>query len=281
MDFEKALHIISNKGFEYIEVHSLWNKTIEELSYSEIKRAKKLIDKYKLKVSCLSSSLFLMCPLFKDIESLGQFSSKFITFKGDYKNHVEYLMKSIEYSQVLQTDYIRIFPFKKEANSNPSYKDIIGEISELLIEPVRMAKYKNKVLVLENCPHTYLPTGIMTVDVIKEIDNSSLQLLWDVGNSFKAPAVDYFQVDLNIFVEYKKIKDNIGYCHIKDFKMDENRYEHFTYGEGIIEYSKLLKIFKEDNFGKFLSLEPEVSYDDTLKSIDNFINQITKIENKG
>ena len=32
MDFEEALQIIKEFGVRYIEIHSLWNKTIEELA---------------------------------------------------------------------------------------------------------------------------------------------------------------------------------------------------------------------------------------------------------
>lgn len=281
MDFERALYLMNEKGFEYIEIHSLWNKTVEELNYKEVNKAKKLIDKYNLKVSCLSTTLFLMCPLFKDVESLGNFSESFITFEGNYKNHVEGLRKCFEYSKILNTDYIRIFPFRKENDINLTYKDIIGEISELFSKPAKEAQEKNKILVIENCPYTYLPKGLMTNDVVKKINLESLQLLWDIGNSFKSPSLNYFESDLNIFKEYKQIKNNIGYCHIKDFNRINNIYEHITFGKGIINYPKLLKMFKEDKFDKFLSLEPEVSYDDTLKSIKYFFRQINKIENKG
>ena len=45
MDFEKSVYEIKKNGFKYIEIHSLWNKTVEDLDYDEIKRVKKIISK--------------------------------------------------------------------------------------------------------------------------------------------------------------------------------------------------------------------------------------------
>jgi len=64
MDFEAALKVIKELGLRYIEIHALWNKNIEELDEREISEAKRLIDKYELEVSIISSTLFLFSVLF-------------------------------------------------------------------------------------------------------------------------------------------------------------------------------------------------------------------------
>ena len=41
MDFEKSLKFIKNLGVSYVEIHSLWDKNIEELDRGEINLVKK------------------------------------------------------------------------------------------------------------------------------------------------------------------------------------------------------------------------------------------------
>ena len=79
MDFEKAVDLAGQWGFTHIEIHALWGKTVENLSEDEVDRMMNIIKQHNLQVSCLSSTLFLMCPLYHDDpSSLEQFSDHFI-----------------------------------------------------------------------------------------------------------------------------------------------------------------------------------------------------------
>lgn len=278
MDFEKAVYEIKKNGFDFIEIHSLWDKTVENLTMNEIKIVKKIIQKYNVQISCLSTTLFLMCPLYTNFKNLEKFSAEFLVYEGDYNKHVDCLRKCIEFSQILDTKYLRIFPFREEKNGNKSYATIINDISEKLNTPAKIAKEANKTLVVENCPHTYLPRGLMTYDLIKKVGVNSLRLLWDVGNSFKALRL-YLpeRYSANVFAEYEKIKDKIDYCHFKDYKKEAEVYTHSTYGEGSIDYIKLIQLLKNSNYNKFISLEPEVLHDEVLQSIKNFKRQYKNI----
>ena len=96
MDFEKALKAIKEYGLEYIDIHALWGKNIEELTNDEITVAKKLISKYKLKVSNIGSTCFLQCHLRDNNKNeIKSFSDHFITIFGDYKQHLEYSLDDI------------------------------------------------------------------------------------------------------------------------------------------------------------------------------------------
>jgi len=70
MDFDKAAFLAHEWGFQYLEIHSLWGKTIEDLTHDEVDRMAQIINKYHFRVSCLSSTLFLMCPLYHDLSSI-------------------------------------------------------------------------------------------------------------------------------------------------------------------------------------------------------------------
>ena len=77
MDFEKAIYEAKKMSFRFVEVHSLWDKTIENLDNNEIKLVKKILDKNDMKISALSTTLFMMAPLYTNINNLELFSDEF------------------------------------------------------------------------------------------------------------------------------------------------------------------------------------------------------------
>jgi len=113
MDFEESLVAIKNFGLKYIEIHALWQKNIEELTDDEFEFANELIKKYNLKVSNISSTCFLQCDLDDKKEEIDAFDDYFITVFGNYKKHLEYFEKCINYCHILGTDKLRIFGFRK------------------------------------------------------------------------------------------------------------------------------------------------------------------------
>ena len=140
MDFEKALIDIVNHGYKYIEIHSLWGKTIEELSNEEINTVLKLLRKYNLEVSCLSSTLFFMCPLYPNYE-IKNFKSTFLVTQGNYEDHIEKLKRTCETAKKLNAKYVRLFPFRaSEAKKVVGTDEDIKLITEKLMLPSRLAK---------------------------------------------------------------------------------------------------------------------------------------------
>lgn len=112
MDFEESLKFIKESGLEYIEIHALWNKNIEELTDEEISEAKRLVKNHGLKVSLVSSTLFLQCHLVESDRKFGPIDDYFITIYGDYDLHIKALERCIELCDIFNTNensYFRIF----------------------------------------------------------------------------------------------------------------------------------------------------------------------------
>jgi sugar phosphate isomerase/epimerase len=247
MDFEESLKAIREFKIEYIEIHALWWKNIEELTDDELSTVKKLIDKYELKVSNISSTCFLQCDLDDDSKiEIKAFDDYFITVFGDYEQHLKYLEKCIKCCHIFGTDKLRIFGFRKlKKYSNK----IIDQIVNKLEKPVNIAKKQGITLILENCPWTYLPNGKLSSEVVKKIDSPNLKVLWDPGNAFVSGTEPYPN-------DYLKVKDYLGHIHAKDFK--RNNKEHTQiFGEGDINYQDLIGSLIESDFQGVLSLEPE------------------------
>jgi L-ribulose-5-phosphate 3-epimerase len=276
MDFEEALHRI-RKHFEYVEIHSLWDKTVEDLDDDEAREVETLLKRYGVKVSCLSTTLFLMCPLYTSVETLRRFSDAFLVFTGDVNAHTERLRRCIELSDRFGTTHIRIFPFRTEEGMDVDFSTCISDMKETLSVGVSLAEKDGKLLCLENCPHSYLPRGNMTFELVRSINSENIALLYDPGNSFRAPTSQiperFRQATLRD--EYEHIKELVGYFHFKDYRKTEDGFQHVAFGEGDVGFRDLYVLIRRGNDERTLSLEPEVKNEALEESIRNFIALVT------
>ena len=247
MDFEHALNFIKELGLEYVEIHALWNKNIEELTDDEVAEAKRLLNKYGLKVSIISSTLFLQCHLLESDKKFGPIDDYFITIAGDYDDHIKALKRCIELCEIFDTDKLRSFGFIKEGHLDDD--DAVQKIKEKLQKPIEMVEKAGLMLLLENCPHTYLQFGALTKRAIEQIDSKNFRALWDPANALRSGGSPYPE-------DYRHIKKYIVHVHAKDVSL-EGGVHMVPLGEGIIDYNGILKSLKKDGFNGVISLEPE------------------------
>lgn len=248
MDLEHALQVIEELGIHYVEIHSLWGKTIENLSVAEAMRAEKMVWKHGLEVSNISATLFLMCHLTESEAEVASFDDYFITKRGNYHEHLKALEYCIELCQIFGTDKIRVFGFRKEDPLDD--ETAIKMISEKLQDPVELVEKAGVTLILENCPHTYLQAGSQTGQVIERLNSKNLKALWDPGNAFRIGTIPYPD-------DYEKIREYVVHIHVKDLARENSDYQSVLLGEGEINYKEIIRKLMDDSYGGVVSLEPE------------------------
>jgi len=247
MDFEESLRFIKDLGLEYVEIHALWNKNIEELSDEEVAEAKRLVKKYGMKVSLISSTLFLQCHLDDSDKGFESIDDYFITISGDYNTHLKALQRCLELCDIFGTDKLRTFGFIKEKEYDDDV--VVEKIVEKLKAPVEKVERAGVMLLLENCPHTYLQFGALTKRVIEVLDSSSFRALWDPANALRSGGKPYPE-------DYSEIKEYIAHMHAKDVSSGEAP-RMVPLGEGIIDYGGILKSLADERYNGVISLEPE------------------------
>lgn len=223
MNFEESLKAINKLGLKNIEIHSLWNKNIEELNNEEIKEAKRLLKKYRLSVSNISSTAFLQCSVDNKDIKFSEINENFLTIKGDFSRHLNALKKCIMLSKEFQTNKIRIFGFRKVDNYDES--KIIKTISDKLKKVAQVAEEAEIILLIENCPFTFLPTGWHVKKVIDKVSSDYLRPLWDPGNTLRSGKINVYPED------YDCVKRTIAHMHIKDVNIENTNM--VTIGEGV------------------------------------------------
>jgi sugar phosphate isomerase/epimerase len=139
---------------------------------------------------------------------------------------------------------------------------------------VSLAERARRTLLLENCPHSYLPRGNMCFTLATAMGSKNLMLLYDVGNSFtseRRQIPDVFQ-RVSLMEEYDAIQSRVASLHFKDYRKTKSGFEHVAFGTGDIDYKNLAAHMKKQGYGGTVALEPEVSGDDLEASIRNFLN---------
>jgi L-ribulose-5-phosphate 3-epimerase len=246
-DFGRACEIASTEfGMEWIELRGMWNKNLLRLDAKEIEEARRLLEKYKLRVTDIAS------PLFKvDWPGAPQskFSPKRDRFNADftYEQQGEVLERSMALAKAFQTDRVRCFDFWRLDDSTP-YR---AAINEKLGDAANTAGKNGITLVLENEMSCNTGTGAEAAKVLAAVKSPNLMLNWDPGNA-TALGETSFPVGYRLLP-----KERIGHCHCKDAvkKSSGTGYDWAAMGRGIIDWPGQFAALKRDGYRFAVSLE--------------------------
>jgi sugar phosphate isomerase/epimerase len=271
-DFEKACQIAAGDfGLGWIELRSMWNKNVTELSAKEIEDAKKILAEHKLQVTDIASPLFKTdwpgAPRSSQSGARDQFHAGFDASAQD-----KLLNRCITLATTFSTDRIRCFDYWRLDDQRP-YRTAINAKLQQAAE--RCAK-SNLILLLENEMSCNTATGEEATAVLHAIPNQNFMLNWDPGNAAAVGSTPYPD-------GYQLLpKGRIGHCHCKDvIRKPDHKYDWAPVGGGIVDWVGQLRALQRDGFRYGLSLEthwrgagnPEAS---TRISMDGLKKTLTK-----
>jgi L-ribulose-5-phosphate 3-epimerase len=249
-DFGRACEIASREfSMEWIELRGMWNKNILKLDAAEVGEARRILEKYKLRVTDIAS------PLFK-VDWPGapksKFSPKGAQFNADftYDQQGEVLERSIALAKAFQTDRVRCFDFWRLEDQAP-YR---AAINAKLQEAANAASKQGIVLILENEFACNTATGAEAAQVLSAVQSPSLMVNWDPGNAAARGETPYPY-------GYSLLpKERIGHCHCKDIKEiaktpDSKEPGWAAMGAGAIDWVGQFTALKRDGYHFAVSLE--------------------------
>jgi sugar phosphate isomerase/epimerase len=242
-DFGHACEVASREfGMGWIELRGMWNKNIVKLDEKEVSEARRILEKYNLKVTDIAS------PLFK-VDWPGAPKSKFSeakSFGADFngKEQDEVLDRAVEMAKAFGTDRVRCFDFWRLENQAP-YR---AAINDKLREAAGKAAKKGIILVLENESACNTATGAEAAKVLSAVSLPAFMLNWDPGNAAAAGENPYPD-GYNLLP-----KDRIGHCHCKDY-VKTGKGGWAPMGGGIIDWAGQFKALKRDGYRFAVSLE--------------------------
>src|SRR5215469_11387768 len=111
-DFDHACHVASQEfGLEWIELRSMWDKNLMELTSPQIDDAKKILSKYGLKVTDIASPLFKVDWPGAPRSPYGSKGDLHGAAESTFKQQDEILEKSIALARTFGTGKVRCFDF--------------------------------------------------------------------------------------------------------------------------------------------------------------------------
>lgn len=244
-DFGRAVEIAAKEfGLGYVELRILWGKNIMAFDAKEIAEARRLLERYKLRVSSIAG------PLFK-VDWKGAPVSKFSqrdTFGADFtfEQQGEVLERGLELTRAFNTDRLRCFDFWRLEDPKP-YR---AAMDDKLREAASAAANRGVTLVMENEYACNTATGAEAVRTLAAVKSLNFKLNWDPGNSAfrnETPYPDAYR----LFP-----KDRIGHVHCKDVvRNPDGTFAWMAMGRGFIDYVGQFRALKKDGYRGAVVLE--------------------------
>jgi sugar phosphate isomerase/epimerase len=210
-DFEHALQVMTDAGLEYAELQYLWDKEVGDLDDDEMDRALVLIDKYGVKVSCISRHNFVGLSVM-DTE-LGD---------ENHEKHMASTKRCIDMAKAFGSPLVRIMSFRKEmilfgengAEQWNANTDAWPKLVSLLKPVVELAEKEDMPLVVETGNNAMITSCKLGHKLIDELDTKHLQILWDPCNSL-------YCNEQSFPAGYDALRGGyMGHLHIKDSYID-------------------------------------------------------------
>jgi L-ribulose-5-phosphate 3-epimerase len=242
-DFGHACEVASREfGMGWIELRGMWKKNIVNLDEKEVAEARRILEKYQLKVTDIASPLFKVDWPGAPKSKFSEASSFGANFTLDQQGEV--LERAMDVAKAFHTDRVRCFDFWRLEDQAP-YRAAIND--KLRDAAVKAAK-NGIILVLENESACNTATAFEAAKVLSVVRTPSLMLNWDPGNAAASGEIPYPD-GYNLLP-----KDRIGHCHCKDV-VKLGKGDWAPMGGGIIDWAGQFKALKRDGYRYAVSLE--------------------------
>ena len=246
-DFGRACEVASREfGMEWVELRGMWNKNILKLDATEVAEARRILEKYKLRVTDIASPLFKVdwpgAPKSKFSPTGAQFNADFT-----YDQQGEVLERSIALAKVFHTDRVRCFDFWRLEDPAP-YR---AAMNAKLLEAANTAAKQGIILIIENEFACNTATGAEAAQTLAAVQSPSFMVNWDPGNAAGRGETPY-PGGYNLLP-----KDRIGHCHCKDIAKisDAKEPPWAAMGRGAIDWVGQFTALKREGYHYAVSLE--------------------------
>jgi L-ribulose-5-phosphate 3-epimerase len=245
-DFDRACQIVSKDfSLNWIELRGMWNKNLTDLDANEIAESRRILEKYRLRVTDIASPLYKVdfpgAPPSKQGVRKDQFHADF-----DFKQQDALLEHCIELAKAFETDRVRCFDFWRLDDVKP----FRAAINDKLRKASEKCARSNLILLLENEMSCNTATGMEAAALLREIPNENFMLNWDPGNAAT------FAGDIPYPNGYDLLPSKrIGHCHCKDAAWKDGKSQWAPVGAGVVDWVGQFRAFRRDGYHYAVSLE--------------------------
>lgn len=243
-DFERALDLVLDWELRTVEVRTLWEKNVVDLTPAEIDRARTALESRGLTVSCIASPLF-KASLREGDEAPD--SAGFFTVHTGLASHPEVLSRAIMAARVLGARTIRTFSFWRQIDRT----QLLSGIASHLREAAAVAAEEGFTLALENEFSCNAATGQETADLLAAIGRTDVGAIWDPANALVAGETPFPH-------GYVRLRGRVRHVHVKDCvrSVGPGQGPWRLLGQGDVDWRGQLAALRGDRYAGPLTLEP-------------------------
>ena len=249
-DFDHVCYVVSHDfGLSWIELRSMWGKSIVALNETEIGESQKILAKYNLQVTDIASPLFKTDWPGAPKSSEGPKGDMHNSAEATFKQQDEILDRSIAMARQFKTGKVRCFDFWRIDDVTP-YR---AAIDEKLRATAEAADKQGILLVLENEPACNTATGREAARTLNAIQTPKLALNWDPANAVMRGELDAFPVAWDMLP-----KERIHHCHCKNALKDPNGNGKIVWSpvdKGFMDWAAQFRALKQLGYHDGVSLE--------------------------
>jgi sugar phosphate isomerase/epimerase len=231
-DFSAQVRFLVSHRINHIEIRSLNNKNILDLTKAELDEAKALLNAHGIAVSAIGS------PIGK------------IRLNEPFQPHLDKFRHAADLADFFGAPFIRVFSYyAPEGEVIDRFRD---QVLERMSVKAEMLKGSNIVLVHENESHIYGHSAENCADIARSVNSPNLKLVYDPANFvWGANIVD------NMERCWPLVEPYVVHVHIKDWKLGSVDVGSIP-GEGDGQIKELLKKLLEIRYEGFITLEPHL-----------------------
>lgn len=225
-DLEQQLQTMQELGIHYLELRTVWDKNVLQLSLDEARKLKQIFDRKDIHVSSIGS------PIGKaDIDC-------------DFEEYLVRFEHAIALAKIFETPYIRIFSFYLGEHTLDECRPKVLSRLRIMLD---IAKRSGIVLLMENEAGIYGQKSVRCQDVYEQMHDMSFLGVFDPSN--------YVVAGEDPMDSLRRVHRYVEYVHIKDSIHGTGEIVVAGAGDGKIE--EVLDFLRYHE-GMFLSLEPHL-----------------------
>lgn len=231
-DFLQQVEYLEGQGVGFIEPRFIDKKNIMDLTRSELKAAKKIIDDHGLKVSAIGS------PIGK------------VKLDQPFEPHLDKFKHAVDLAVLFEAPYIRMFSYYAPEGKN--IDDYRQQVMDRMAAKVEVLADVDVAMVHENEANIYGHTAAHCVELVETIDSPKLRLAYDPANFVWGE-----KITNNVEVCWPLMKPYVVHIHIKDWKLGAKDVGSIP-GKGDGQIRELLAELAAMNYEGCMTMEPHL-----------------------
>ena len=229
-ELEVQLETLAQESMGYMELRSVWNTNVLDLTDDELDRVKSATEEHGIRISSIGS------PIGK------------VPVTEPFGPHLERFGRALYAADVMGAPYIRVFSFFIPEGQEPGdYRD---EVIDRMGIMAGEAEGYRVTLLHENEKDIYGDVPSRCLDLLAGVGSPALRAAWDPAN--------FVQCGVRPYKEgYASLRPYVEYVHVKDALSGSDKV--VPAGEGDGQLPETLSALRASGFDGFFSLEPHLA----------------------